>query len=172
MWPYWRRCGLVQGSELLCRQDLEVFCAQALPNVESSLLLAACGRQVSFWWSSDQDVKFSTLLVCCHVSCHDDNGLNLWDCKPAPIKCCPLLSYGSVAVKRHHDPSNSYKGKHFIWAGLQFQIFSPLSSWQETWQLSGRHHAIKGAESSVSWLTGSKEETWFHIGQSLSTEDL
>jgi hypothetical protein len=20
----------------------------------------------------------------------DDNGLNLWTCKPAPIKCCPL----------------------------------------------------------------------------------
>jgi hypothetical protein len=26
----------------------------------------------------------------------------------------------SIAVKRHHDHSNSYKGKHLIWAGLRF----------------------------------------------------
>jgi hypothetical protein len=34
----------------------------------------------------------------------------------------------SSAGKRHHDYSNSYKGKHLIRAGLQFQRFSPLSS--------------------------------------------
>jgi hypothetical protein len=33
-----------------------------------------------------------------------------------------------IAVKRHHDQGNSYKGKHLIGAGLQFQRFSPLSS--------------------------------------------
>jgi hypothetical protein len=27
----------------------------------------------------------------------------------------------SIAVKRHHDHCNSYKGKHFIGAGLQFR---------------------------------------------------
>ena len=27
----------------------------------------------------------------------------------------------STAVKRHHDHGNSYKGKHFIGAGLQFR---------------------------------------------------
>jgi hypothetical protein len=37
----------------------------------------------------------------------------------------------SIAVKRGHDHSNSYKGKYFIKAGFQFQRFSPLSSWQE-----------------------------------------
>jgi hypothetical protein len=31
-------------------------------------------------------------------------------------------------VKKHHGQSNSYKGKHFIGAGLQVQRFSPLSS--------------------------------------------
>lgn len=27
----------------------------------------------------------------------------------------------SIARKRHHDHSNYYKGKHFIWVGLPFQ---------------------------------------------------
>jgi hypothetical protein len=37
-------------------------------------------------------------------------------------------------VKRHHDNGSSYKGKHFIGAGLQFQRSGSLSSWQEAWQ--------------------------------------
>jgi hypothetical protein len=38
---------------------------------------------------------------------------------------------GFIAVKRHHDQGNSNKGKRLIGAGLEFQEFSPLSSWQE-----------------------------------------
>ena len=38
----------------------------------------------------------------------------------------------SIAVKRHHDQSNYYKGKHSIGAGFQFQRYSPC------WE--GRHH--------------------------------
>jgi hypothetical protein len=44
---------------------------------------------------------------------------------------------------------NSYKGKHLIGVGLQFQRFSLLSSWQEIWQCAGRHDAGE-AESSAS----------------------
>ena len=42
-------------------------------------------------------------------------------------------------MNTHHDYGNSYKGKHFIGAGLQFQRFNPLSSWvsmtayRQTW---------------------------------------
>ena len=36
-------------------------------------------------------------------------------------------------MKRYHDQGNSYKTKHSIEAGLQFQRFSPLSSWWEAW---------------------------------------
>ena len=32
-----------------------------------------------------------------------------------------MVSLGSIAVKRHHDHSNSYKGKHLIGPGLQVQ---------------------------------------------------
>jgi hypothetical protein len=48
-----------------------------------------------------------------------------------------LYAHGGcfIAVERHHDHGNSYKGQH--WAGLQFQSFSPLSSWQEAWQCLG-----------------------------------
>ena len=51
------------------------------------------------------------------------------------------LSWTFIAVKNHHDHSNSYKEKHLIGAGLQFQRFSPLSSWWEAWQRAGRHGA-------------------------------
>jgi hypothetical protein len=33
----------------------------------------------------------------------------------------------SIAMKRHHDQDNSYKGKDLFGAGLQFQRFNPLS---------------------------------------------
>jgi hypothetical protein len=32
-------------------------------------------------------------------------------------------------MKRHHDNSNSYKGKHLVGAALHLQIFNPLSAW-------------------------------------------
>jgi len=35
----------------------------------------------------------------------------------------------SIAVKSHRDQGNSYKGKHLIGIGLQFQRLSSLSPW-------------------------------------------
>ena len=55
------------------------------------------------------------------------------------------LSQGFIAVKRHHDHHNSYKGKHLIGTGLQFQRLSPLS----TWQHPHRHGAGDRPESST-----------------------
>ena len=46
-----------------------------------------------------------------------------------------------IAVKRHHDRDNSYKGKHLRGSGLQFQGFSPLSSRWEAWWCADRHSA-------------------------------
>jgi hypothetical protein len=74
-------------------------------------------------------------------------------------------------MKRHRDQGNSYKGKHLIRAGLQFQRFSPLSPWWETQQHAGRFDA-GGAKGSISWSEGNQEETMFHTGQSLSIGDL
>ena len=52
----------------------------------------------------------------------------------------------SIAVKRHHDQGNSYKGKHLIAASLQVQRFSPLSSWKKVWQHTSRLGDGKGAK--------------------------
>jgi hypothetical protein len=53
-------------------------------------------------------------------------------------------------VKRHHEQGKSYKRKHLIGAGVEFQRFGPLSSWNQEWQRAGRHDA--GEESSISDL--------------------
>ena len=65
----------------------------------------------------------------------------------------PVLVRVSIAVKRHHDRSNSYKGEHLIGAGLWGQ--SPLLSWQEAWQHAGRHGAGEGVKSPTFGLAGS-----------------
>jgi hypothetical protein len=64
----------------------------------------------------------------------------------------------SIAVKRHHDRANSYKGKHLIGAGLQFQRVSPLASWLVVWWHTARHGAGEEAVSSTSGLAGSKKQ--------------
>ena len=44
---------------------------------------------------------------------------------------------------------NSYKGQRLVGAGLQFQRFSPLPSWQEARQCPHRHGAGETVESST-----------------------
>ena len=58
--------------------------------------------------------------------------------------CDSVLVRVSIAVKRYHGHHNSCKAKHLI--GADFQKVSPLLSWREEWQHSGRHGA-GGAES-------------------------
>ena len=43
----------------------------------------------------------------------------------------------SIAVKRHHDQGNFYKGQHLIEAVLQVQRFSPLLSRLEHGSVQG-----------------------------------
>jgi hypothetical protein len=66
--------------------------------------------------------------------------------KDGSLSTC--LSPSFIAVKRHHDHGNSYKGKHFTGAGFQFQRFNPLSSCQKARQHAGRHGA-GGAKAST-----------------------
>ena len=56
-----------------------------------------------------------------------------------------------IVAKRHHDHSNSYKGKHFTEAGLQVQRFNTLLSLRESWQRG------EVAQSSVSGSAGSRK---------------
>jgi hypothetical protein len=57
------------------------------------------------------------------------------------------LSLSFIDVKRHHDQSTFYKGQYLINVVLQFQRFSPLSSWWEAWHHPGIHGAEEGATS-------------------------
>jgi hypothetical protein len=74
------------------------------------------------------------------------------------LKIYTVLVRVSIAVKRHHDQSNSYEEQHLPGAGLQVQSFSPLSSLQGSQQHPGRHGA-GGAESSTSYSKGQQEKT-------------
>ena len=75
VWPCWNRYGLVGRSVSLYRWALRAPSSQGLPSVEES---------VSCWLPSDQNVFLPTR---CHAP---DNGLSLWNCSPAPIRCFPL----------------------------------------------------------------------------------
>jgi hypothetical protein len=51
---------------------------------------------VSSWLPLDQDVELlappaPSLSAPCHASHHDNNGLDLSNCKPAPMKCFVLF---------------------------------------------------------------------------------
>jgi hypothetical protein len=70
----------------------------------------------------------------------------------------------SIAVKKHHDQGNSYKGQHLIGATLQVQRFSPLSSKLEAWHLPGRHGTGEGGESSMS-CSKENQKTYFQVAR-------
>jgi hypothetical protein len=53
--------------------------------------------------SFDEDVELSApSVLCLSGSCHashlDDNGLTLWACKPAPVKCIHICVYIDICV--------------------------------------------------------------------------
>jgi hypothetical protein len=62
----------------------------------------------------------------------------------------------SIAIKRHYDHHNFYKGNHLTGTLLMVQRFNPLSSWWEAWHHTGGQGAGKIAESSTSGWTGSR----------------
>ena len=92
-----------------------------------------------------------------------------WICKPVDIWMdvrgtafvhiwvCRCLR---VLLLWHHDQGNSYKGKHLIGSGLQFQRASPLSSWWEALQRTCRHSA-GGVKNTTFWSIDSQKETIF-----------
>jgi hypothetical protein len=80
-WPCWNRCDLV-GMGV----PLWVWVYDLHPSfLEVSLPLAAFGWRHRTLSSSCTMPAW--ILPCSHL---DDNRLNLWTCKPAPMKCCFL----------------------------------------------------------------------------------
>jgi hypothetical protein len=66
-----------------------------------------------------------------------------------------LLLWRDITTKATLSKKN--RTKHLIEAGLQVQMFSPLSSWREAWQRAGRLGARK-AKSPTSWFEGSRRK--------------
>lgn len=66
-------------------------------------------------------------------------------------------------------PRQLFKGKYLIGAGLPFQRFSLLSSWQEAWHCADRCGA-RGANISTSWSEGSHKEANFSTRRNLIAE--
>ena len=91
--------------------DISTIRRCGLAGVSVALLEEVCHYGGKLWWHiySSHDKKWYSLLLlpadqdrelsappvpclpgCHHVCHHGDNGLNIWNCKPAPIKCFPL----------------------------------------------------------------------------------
>jgi hypothetical protein len=54
-----------------------------------------------------------------------------------------------MTMKKHHDQGNSYKGKHLIGAGLQFQRFSHYQCIGDdsNWMITKNSSSSSGMES-------------------------
>ena len=95
-----RRCGLIGGSvallEKVCHCGGRLWGAMLkLHPVWKDPSPSCLQKRIFFYLPLDQDVELLAPPALClpadwQASCCDDNGLNLWNCKPAPIKCCPL----------------------------------------------------------------------------------
>jgi hypothetical protein len=84
-------------------------------------------------------------------------GGRCWDSNPGPI-CIKVVLCQVHLYMAAFFSFFPYEGKHLIGAGVQFQRFSPLSSWWEAQQHAGRHGAVReGAENSVSRSAGSRK---------------
>jgi hypothetical protein len=88
-----RRCGLVGvgvalfGVSMSLGMRFEVSDDQARPRMVFFLPDACQSRCRNL---SSYSSTMSTMVPCHHASHYDNNELNLWNCKPAPVKCFPL----------------------------------------------------------------------------------
>lgn len=96
---------------------------------------------VSLPGDQDTALSYSTMPGCSHAPGHNDNGLSLWDCKPAPVKC--LLRLALVTVSLHSNRTvtetlsklpNSKKGsvhtpRQDVWCILSKWVNAGLEKW-------------------------------------------
>jgi hypothetical protein len=102
-------------------------CGYGLPScLEDSFLLA------TFRWRC-RALSFSYTMPAWMLSYShlDDNGLNLWTCKPAPVKCCPYKSgLGHVSV--HISNAITKTQAHRLFTDRLFSCFNIQSSQNST----------------------------------------
>lgn len=100
------RSDFVGVSMILLEQvwvGLGVAKSQASFCVSLNLLLAALCIELS------ATSPVSWIPASCPAPCHDDNGLNLWHCKQAPVKMLFFMSVTVVMVSFHINITLTYK---------------------------------------------------------------
>jgi hypothetical protein len=110
---------------------------------------------------SPEGPSLQTWTPVCDIIGRDEMGSGKWSeswSRALKGTVRPVLLTVSIAVRRHHDPSNSYTGKPYL-LGSCLQRLTPLSSRQEAWWHAGKHSAA-GSESSTSiGISRHKEES-------------
>lgn len=116
----------------------------------NNLFQGTLSRVIFFFWFSGEETEYSNRSVSCII-----NPVNMlimiWNIP----KASTCLSFSFTAVKRHHYWDSSYKGRHLIEVGLQFQWFNLLSI------IIAHRFGARGAERSVSVSEDSKLENVF-----------
>ena len=110
------RCALVLGNVSL-GEGFEFLKACTWPSISPSLCLFECLCVcMSVCVSSCGSECSSQLLLqhytCCHAPRHDDNGLNLWNCKPAPFKHSLLIRVALVKVSLNSNRTVTKTSEH------------------------------------------------------------
>jgi hypothetical protein len=147
-----RRCGLVGGSMSLWGWGFWGYICSSS---------AQCGRQsfccLQIKMQNSPAPPAPGLPEPCHASHHDDNGLNLWNCKPAPIAL--------VMVSLHNNKTR----RHIL--NILYYMESLKWPWathpQERWQLlSGDTKCcwVEQWEWTVCWA-GSARHLFSHSGK-------
>jgi len=95
VWPCWSGCGLVGVGVALLEWVWPCWRKCVTLEVGFEVSSGQYGIRTSSWLPLDQEVELPVppalqLTTCRHASCCGNNGLNLWNCKPAPVKWLPL----------------------------------------------------------------------------------
>lgn len=139
-WPCWRKCvtmgvGFEVSYIRLRLHQGQKLASSWLPTEEGLFLLP-----------SDQDGELSApslapcLPACHHVSCHNDNGLNLWSCKLLSIECFSFIEVSIVMVFLH---SNETLAKTIF--------FMRASMWHSPRAMGNTSEVSRSCLESVSW---------------------
>lgn len=85
------RCDLV-GEKKTCHWGWTLRPQKPMPSLEFLSLSLAMGQ-----------LLLQQLPACCHPSHHDENGLNLSNCKQAPREMFPFVRLALVMVSHHSN---------------------------------------------------------------------
>jgi hypothetical protein len=69
-------------------------------------------------------------LTCHHAPHHDDNGLNLWNCKPAPSQILSFIRVALIMVWLHSNKTATKTVFYLLKLGRTLNCFLLLAVWR------------------------------------------